>query len=43
MKKTSYSTLGIQFTTHLPGSLYDLKEFEKGFFEIQDEASQLCG
>lgn len=38
--QTKFSPLGLQFHSYLPGSLYELKEFEQGFFEIQDEGSQ---
>ena len=41
--ETKYSALGIRFTEHMKGSLYDLPEFEQGIFEIQDEGSQLVG
>ena len=40
---TKFSALGIGFTEHMPGSLYDMPEFDKGIFEIQDEGSQLVG
>lgn len=40
---TKFSALGVQFTERLPGSIYDMDEFEKGMFEIQDEGSQLVG
>ncbi|KRX04227.1 hypothetical protein PPERSA_11351 [Pseudocohnilembus persalinus] len=41
-KKTSYSPYGIVFTSSISQNLFDLPEFKRGYFEIQDEASQLA-
>ena len=41
VQKTKYSPLGIQFLQSPSTSLYETQEFKKGYFEIQDEASQL--
>jgi hypothetical protein len=40
-KKTQHSPVGITFLNRPSINLSELDEFKKGFFEVQDEASQL--
>ncbi|KAL4491385.1 hypothetical protein ABPG72_008041 [Tetrahymena utriculariae] len=42
IKPTEFSPYGITFTTDKNENLYELPEFKRGYFEIQDEASQLA-
>jgi 16S rRNA C967 or C1407 C5-methylase (RsmB/RsmF family) len=40
-KRTQHSPIGLTFLTRPGMNLSELKEFENGLFEVQDEASQL--
>jgi len=39
--KTEHSPYGITFNTNPRANFFALEEFRKGFFEVQDEGSQL--
>ena len=48
VKKTDYSPYGISFLSHpkvviyiMQNNFYSQDEFKKGYFEVQDEGSQL--
>jgi 16S rRNA (cytosine967-C5)-methyltransferase len=41
VKKTDHSPYGISFLTNPKANFFSLDEFKKGYFEIQDEGSQL--
>lgn len=43
VKKTKYSSLGIQFTSDKKSNFTNLNLYKNGFFDIQDEGSQLVG
>ena len=41
MTECKYAPNGIRFTKNPEGSLFQLPEYRRGHFEMQDEASQL--
>lgn len=42
VKKTEYSPYGISFITHPKINFFSMDEFKWGYFEVQDEGSQLA-
>ena len=41
VRPTKFAPHGIRFEEHPEGNLFQMAEFKKGHFEVQDEASQL--
>ncbi len=41
VRKTEFSPYGISFNTNPRSNFFTMDEFKKGYFEVQDEASQL--